>query len=71
MKIAPFTSEQDKIAWQKAKEQELAAQTGDRWRVDVAQGRFGCYARAIPLCQNPHCNRPQKRGSKYCSKCGA
>ena len=70
MKIAPFASEQDKIAWQKAKERELSAQTGERWRVDVVPGRFGWFARAIRLCQNPRCIRPQKRGSKYCLKCG-
>ncbi len=69
MKIAPFANEADKVAWQKQKELELAGETGERWRVDVAQGRYGCFARAMRLCQNPNCNRPQVKGNKYCSKC--
>ena len=69
MRIAPFANEADKIAFQEAKELELAAALGGRWRVDIARGRFGCYARAMRLCDNPDCNRPQTKGGKYCSQC--
>ncbi|HOX59606.1 MAG TPA: hypothetical protein P5205_21315 [Candidatus Paceibacterota bacterium] len=70
MKIAPFATEAEKFAWQRAKELELASQTGDRWRVDILPGRYGWAARAMRLCRNPQCNRPQAKGSKYCSQCG-
>jgi hypothetical protein len=70
MRIAPFANEDDKIAFQEAKELELAAAMGGRWRVDIVPGRFGWYARGMRLCDNPDCNRPQAKGSKYCSECG-
>ena len=69
MRIAKFASEAEKMAWQKAKEIELSGTMGGRWRVDVADGRYGCYVRAIRLCDTPGCIRPQKRCSNYCYKC--
>jgi len=41
MKIMPFASEKEAIAWKQRKELELAGQTGDRWPVDVSQGCYG------------------------------
>ena len=70
MRIARFANEDEKIAFQEAKELELAASLGGRWRVDIVPGRFGWYARGMRLCDNPDCNRPQAKGSKYCSVCG-
>jgi hypothetical protein len=69
MRIAPFANDDDKLAFQEAKELELAASLGGRWRVDIVPGRFGWYARGIKLCHNPHCNRPCAKGSEYCFKC--
>jgi hypothetical protein len=69
MKIAQFANEDEKIAFQERKELELAASLGGRWRVDIVLGRFGWYARCMRLCDNPDCNRPQAKGSKYCSEC--
>jgi hypothetical protein len=69
MRIARFTSEDEKVAFQEAKELEMAASLGGRWRVDIVPGRFGWYARPIKLCHNPDCNRPRAKHSEYCFKC--
>lgn len=69
MRIARFASEDEKIAFQEAKELELAASLGGRWRVDIVPGRFGWCARPIKLCHNPDCNRPRATHSEYCFKC--
>jgi len=55
MKIIPPADEEERRLWHLRWERDLLAATGERRRVQVIKGRYGWYARTVPL------PRPKKR----------
>ena len=53
MKIIPPAGDIDPYLWKVRKANELQRMDGGHWRVDVIHGRYGWYARAVPMPSRP------------------
>jgi hypothetical protein len=49
MKLIPPADESERHLWQLRLKRQLRGMDGSRWRVDIILGRYGWYARAVPL----------------------
>ncbi len=60
MKIIPPATEKDRYRYKTCMESALHRENGGHWRVDIIPGRYGWYARAVPVPERRNRRSPRQ-----------